>query len=103
MIHASVPITQQHLYRARGRGDCYQNVLAICDFNMIFTYVVVGWEGTAHGARILNETLIDPEADFPMRPSVTIYVMLLIDTLVDLWHHIGMLGIGLVIFAETVL
>ncbi|GJV51979.1 putative harbinger transposase-derived nuclease domain-containing protein [Tanacetum coccineum] len=74
LIHASVLFTQQHLYRARGRGDCYQNVLAICDFNMIFTYVVVGWEGTAHDARILNEALIDPEANFPMPHSDKYYL-----------------------------
>ncbi|GKA31894.1 putative harbinger transposase-derived nuclease domain-containing protein [Tanacetum coccineum] len=74
LIHASVPFTQQHLYKARGRGDCYQNVLAICDFNMIFTYVVVGWEGTAHDARILNEALIDPKADFLMPPSDKYYL-----------------------------
>ncbi|GJV79460.1 putative nuclease HARBI1, partial [Tanacetum coccineum] len=74
LIHASVPFTQQHLYRARGRGACYQNVLAICDFNMIFTYVVVGWEGTTDGARILNEALIDPKADFPMPPSDKYYL-----------------------------
>ncbi|GKE96467.1 hypothetical protein Tco_1581322 [Tanacetum coccineum] len=40
LIHASVPSHKQNVYRARGRGDCYQNVLAICDFNMIFTYNV---------------------------------------------------------------
>ncbi|GJW77713.1 putative nuclease HARBI1, partial [Tanacetum coccineum] len=52
---------------ARGRGDCYQNVLAICDFNMIFTYIVAEWEGTAHDARILNEALDDPIYEFPFR------------------------------------
>ena len=69
LIHAVVPFEQQHLYRARGRGECYQNVLAICDFNMIFTYIVAGWQGTAHDARVLNEALVDPEADFPIAPS----------------------------------
>ncbi|GJX29488.1 Myb/SANT-like domain, harbinger transposase-derived nuclease domain protein [Tanacetum coccineum] len=29
LIHARVPINKQHLYRGRGKGDCYQNVLAI--------------------------------------------------------------------------
>ncbi|GJX22347.1 hypothetical protein Tco_0226792 [Tanacetum coccineum] len=65
LIHASVPSHKQNVYRARGRGDCYQNVLAICDFNMIFTYIVAGWEGTAHDARILNEALDDPIYEFP--------------------------------------
>ncbi|GJV94458.1 putative nuclease HARBI1 [Tanacetum coccineum] len=57
----------KNVYRARGRGDCDQNVLAICDFNMIFTYIVAGWEGTAHDARILNEALDDPIYEFPIR------------------------------------
>ncbi|GJR69219.1 hypothetical protein Tco_0015284 [Tanacetum coccineum] len=41
LIHARVPINKQHLYRGRGKGDCYQNVLAICDFfNLMFTFLV---------------------------------------------------------------
>ncbi|GJT04002.1 putative harbinger transposase-derived nuclease domain-containing protein [Tanacetum coccineum] len=74
LIHASVPSHKQNVYRARGRGDCYQNVLAICDFNMIFTYIVAGWEGTAHDARILNEALDDPIYEFPIPPSDKYYL-----------------------------
>ncbi|GJX99580.1 putative harbinger transposase-derived nuclease domain-containing protein [Tanacetum coccineum] len=74
LIHASVPSHKQNVYRARGRGDCYQNVLAICDFNMIFTYIVAGWEGTAHDARILNEALDDPLYEFPIPPSDKYYL-----------------------------
>nr|GEZ92589.1 hypothetical protein [Tanacetum cinerariifolium] len=69
LIHASVPVDQQNVYRARGRGDCYQNVLAICDFNMIFTFIVAGWEGTTHDSRILNEALGNPHFDFPHPPT----------------------------------
>ncbi|GJX41286.1 Myb/SANT-like domain, harbinger transposase-derived nuclease domain protein [Tanacetum coccineum] len=69
LIHASIPSHKQNVYKARGRGDCYQNVLAICDFNMIFTYIVAGWEGTAHDARILNEALDDPIYEFLIPPS----------------------------------
>ncbi|GKB19616.1 putative reverse transcriptase domain-containing protein [Tanacetum coccineum] len=74
LIHASVPSHKQNVYRARGRGDCYQNVLAICDFNMIFTYIVAGWEGTAHDARILNEALDDPIYEFLIPPSDKYYL-----------------------------
>ncbi|KAF6152424.1 hypothetical protein GIB67_038047 [Kingdonia uniflora] len=45
--------------RGRGRGECFQNVMIICDFNMIFIYVVAGWEGVVHGAMVLSETLGD--------------------------------------------
>ncbi|GJR63167.1 hypothetical protein Tco_1505329 [Tanacetum coccineum] len=54
--------------------DFYQNVLAICDFNMIFIYIVSGWEGTAHDARILNEALDDPIYEFPNSPSDKYYL-----------------------------
>ncbi|GKC60151.1 hypothetical protein Tco_1087749 [Tanacetum coccineum] len=74
LIHASVSSHKQNVYRGRGRGDCYHNVLAICDFNMIFTYIVAGWEGTAHDARILNEALDDLIYEFPIPPSDKYYL-----------------------------
>ncbi|KAL0328185.1 UNVERIFIED_CONTAM: hypothetical protein Scaly_2251100 [Sesamum calycinum] len=36
----------QNRYRSR-KGSLAQNVLAICDFDMNFTYVYAGWEGSA--------------------------------------------------------
>ncbi|KAL0424427.1 UNVERIFIED_CONTAM: hypothetical protein Sradi_0977500, partial [Sesamum radiatum] len=36
-------------YRSR-KGRLAQNVLAICDFDMNFTYVYAGWEGSAADA-----------------------------------------------------
>ena len=43
------------------RGYTSQNVLAICDFDMRFTFAVTGWPGSAHDSRILNHAL----ANFP--------------------------------------
>ncbi|KAL4590011.1 hypothetical protein LXL04_002929 [Taraxacum kok-saghyz] len=74
LIHAVVPVRKQDLYRGRGKGDCYQNVLAICDFNMIFTFVVAGWEGISHDSRILSEALSDPDAPFPLPPPDKYYL-----------------------------
>jgi hypothetical protein len=34
-----------------------QNVLAAVDFDLKFTYVLVGWEGSAHDAVILADAL----------------------------------------------
>ncbi|KAK1606509.1 hypothetical protein QYE76_030182 [Lolium multiflorum] len=34
-----------------------QNVLAAVDFDMRFTYVLAGWEGSAHDASILADSL----------------------------------------------
>ncbi|GKD48632.1 reverse transcriptase domain-containing protein [Tanacetum coccineum] len=66
LIHARVPINKQHFYRGRGKGDCYQNVLAICNFNMMFTFLVAGWKGVAHDSRILSEAIRNHNAPFPL-------------------------------------
>ena len=39
LVHAIIPTDQQAQFRGRGRGDCYQNVLVVYDFNMIFTFI----------------------------------------------------------------
>lgn len=38
-------------------GYTSQNMLAICDFDMRFTFAVAGWPGSAHDTRILNHAL----------------------------------------------
>ena len=43
--------------------------MIICDFDMNFKYVVVGWEGTTHDSRVLMETIRNPQHNFPMPPS----------------------------------
>jgi hypothetical protein len=35
------------------KGSTTQNVMAAVDFDMKFTYVLAGWEGSAHDALIL--------------------------------------------------
>ncbi|XP_052626775.1 uncharacterized protein LOC111896460 [Lactuca sativa] len=74
LLHVIVPLDKQHLYRGRGKGDCYQNVLVICDFNMIFMFVVVGWEGIAHDSRMFSEALTDRDAPFPFPPTDKYYL-----------------------------
>ncbi|KAI9072892.1 hypothetical protein K1719_045137 [Acacia pycnantha] len=44
--------------RYRGRKDFpTQNVLAACTFDLKFTYVLVGWEGTASDSRTIKDAL----------------------------------------------
>ncbi|XP_011091997.1 uncharacterized protein LOC105172311 [Sesamum indicum] len=50
LIAASVPVSMQNAYRSR-HGDISQNVMDVCDFNLMFTYVMAGWEGSANDAR----------------------------------------------------
>ena len=38
-----------------------QNVLAAMDFDLRFTYVLAGWEGSAHDALILADALQRPD------------------------------------------
>ena len=73
----------------RGRkAHCTQNVMVAVDFDLWFTYVLAGWEGTAHDALVLRDALerendlrvpegiqpiiFDPQFDMPYFVSSTI-------------------------------
>ncbi|KAL5547778.1 hypothetical protein UlMin_003009 [Ulmus minor] len=43
-------------------------MLAVCSFDMLFTYVVTGWEGSVHDSRVLTTQLEDPNSSFPHPP-----------------------------------
>lgn len=43
-------------YRNR-HGFQSQNVLAACNFDLEFIYVLSGWEGSAHDSKLLNDAL----------------------------------------------
>ncbi|KAK1257188.1 hypothetical protein QJS04_geneDACA024915 [Acorus gramineus] len=73
LVHAIIETESQVPFRGR-KGDCMQNVLAICSFDMQFTYAEAGWEGTAHDSRILSECIRDPSRNFPMPPPGKYYV-----------------------------
>ena len=38
-----------------------QNVLAAVDFDLKFTYVLAGWEGSVHDANILTDSMSQPD------------------------------------------
>ncbi|XP_061359901.1 uncharacterized protein LOC133303945 [Gastrolobium bilobum] len=55
-VRVKVPLNEASKYR--GRKDFpTQNVLAACSFDLRFTYVLPGWEGTASDSRILKDAL----------------------------------------------
>ena len=58
-VRASVPIQIQGRFRGRKDGTT-QNVLASTTFGLKFTYVLAGWEGSAHDSRVLNDALSRP-------------------------------------------
>ncbi|XP_059623049.1 uncharacterized protein LOC132266213 [Cornus florida] len=59
-IPATLPVATQLPFRGR-KGYTTQNVMAVCDFDMRFTYVLAGWEGSANDSRILKEYIENEE------------------------------------------
>jgi hypothetical protein len=53
-ISAYIPIVDQDRFRNR-KGTLSQNVLAVCNFDLIFVYLLPGWEGSAHDGRVLQD------------------------------------------------
>ena len=53
---ARVPKRISAAFRGRKVGTT-QNVMAAVDFDLKFTYVLAGWEGSAHDALILANAL----------------------------------------------
>ena len=53
---ARVPRHMQQTFRGR-KSNPRQNVMATVDFDLKFTYVLAGWEGSAHDALILADTI----------------------------------------------
>ena len=66
-IDCKPPTESREAYRNR-KGLLSQNILAACSFDMKFTYILAGWEGSAHDSRVLQSTLSDPDLGFS-RPS----------------------------------
>ncbi|CAH9121683.1 unnamed protein product, partial [Cuscuta epithymum] len=55
--HIAITVPEEDQLRYRGRkGIPTTNVLAVCDFDLLFTYVLTGWEGSAHDSRIFLDT-----------------------------------------------
>ena len=54
-------------YRNR-KGFNSLNVMAACSFDMKFTYIFSGWEGSAHDARVLADAVAEPKFKFPHPP-----------------------------------
>ncbi|XP_028056116.1 protein ALP1-like [Camellia sinensis] len=61
-------------YRGR-KVHTTQNVMATCSFDMKFTFVYIGWEGSAHDSRIFLEALTTNSADFPHPPPNKYYLV----------------------------
>ncbi|XP_057512763.1 uncharacterized protein LOC130794816 [Actinidia eriantha] len=58
-VRASVPVDIQGRFHSR-KGGTTQNVLATFTFDVRFTYILAGWEGSAHDSRVLDDALSRP-------------------------------------------
>ncbi|XP_068466119.1 protein ALP1-like [Phaseolus vulgaris] len=86
--HVRVKVARADAPRFRGRKDWSVRIYGLkqeggCDFDMKFTYVLAGWEGTASDSRILKDALVqdDPlvipkgkyylgDAGFMLKPNI---------------------------------
>ncbi|KAH1040562.1 hypothetical protein J1N35_042305 [Gossypium stocksii] len=73
-IAAILPPNEQVPYIGR-KGIPTQNVMAVCDFNMCFTFVMAGWEGSAHDTKIFLDAIRDPKYKFPHPPNGKYYLV----------------------------
>ncbi|XP_059639204.1 protein ALP1-like [Cornus florida] len=73
-IPATLPIATQLPFRGR-KGYTTQNVMAVCDFDIRFTYVLAGWEGSANDSRILKECIGNEAMNFPVPPPGKYYLV----------------------------
>ena len=55
-IRAKIFGDDKKKYRSRKQFPT-QNILVACTFDLKFTYVLAGWEGSAHDSRILEDAL----------------------------------------------
>ena len=70
-VRACVPQENQIPFIGR-KGIPTQNIMAACSFDMQFTFVWAGWEGSAHDTRIFYEAIGNTNIQFP-RPPEGIY------------------------------
>jgi hypothetical protein len=49
-------------------NETSQNVLAVCDFDMRFTFVLSGWPGSAHDMRVFKDATTTYQHKFPHPP-----------------------------------
>ncbi|WVZ71421.1 hypothetical protein U9M48_020011 [Paspalum notatum var. saurae] len=74
--HVPVIVPASKVLQHVGRhGYTTQNVLAICDFDMRFTFAVAGWPGSAHDMRVFNDAIRKYGDKFPHPPPGKFYLV----------------------------
>ncbi|KAK2655830.1 hypothetical protein Ddye_008882 [Dipteronia dyeriana] len=73
-VRVSLPVDEQIPYIGR-KGFPTQNIMVVCGFDMLFTFVWLGWERFAHDTRISLEALRNTELKFPIPPDDKYYLV----------------------------
>ncbi|XP_028064758.1 uncharacterized protein LOC114267882 [Camellia sinensis] len=74
LVDAWVPPSRQNTFRGR-KTTVSQNVLAACDFDMLFTFINSGWEGSPHDNAILVASITRADIQFPYLPHGKYYLV----------------------------
>ena len=67
-IPVTMPLIEQPKYIAH-HGYASQNVMAVCDFDMRFTFVIAGWPRSVHDMRAFKDTMTEYGDKFPHPPQ----------------------------------
>ncbi|XP_072148472.1 protein ALP1-like [Setaria viridis] len=74
--HVPVVVPSSKVLQHVGRhGYSSQNVLAVCDFDMRFTFAVAGWPGSVHDMRVFNDAINKYGDKFPHPPQGKFYLV----------------------------
>ncbi|XP_061375020.1 uncharacterized protein LOC133317200 [Gastrolobium bilobum] len=73
-ISSMLPENKQIPFRGR-KQITTQNVMCACSFDMKFTFVYAGWEGSANDCRIFTTALETPRLEFPHPPPGKFYAV----------------------------
>ncbi|XP_072148403.1 protein ALP1-like [Setaria viridis] len=74
--HIPVVVPTSLVVQHTGRhGYTSQNVMAICDFDMRFTFVVAGWPGSVHDMRVFKDAIEKFGDKYPHPPEGKFYLV----------------------------
>ena len=65
----AVVLTNKSIPYFGRKGYPTQNVIAAYDFDMLFTFVLPGWEGLVHNTSIFLDTIRKQSNNFPNTPQ----------------------------------
>ncbi|KAL2533937.1 Uncharacterized protein Adt_07288 [Abeliophyllum distichum] len=71
----NIAFSSERLHFIERKGYPFQNVLAACNFNMCFTFVLPGTTGNVHDSRILARAIHSADINFPQPANSKYYLV----------------------------